>query len=359
MRTASTPCSLNRHAGQHPGPGLANPQAPARRLLRRLAVGLLGAASMAVGALEAPLTADTQLSVAVATRAAGSAVELEVGPGRTGLLRFGLAEVLPPGMTAASVLGAHLVLRPLRLVGAGSIEVQPVRSPWQEDTASAAQAPVLGGLGSGVTATLPASGRAVHVDVTSLVREWVNNPQANNGLALVPAAGTPNAAAVFETKEATAGARLPRLLVTLVAPGPQGPQGPRGSTGPAGAQGVAGAAGPAGARGPAGPVGPVGPAGPVGPVGPEGPAGTSAPLTGFWMAAMNSVSYVNACVQTCKQSSIPAVAAANASGYICKNSNGKMGTYLSTNSSGSGTSKQWWVECNNAPLAQCWCITGQ
>ncbi|MBI5255900.1 MAG: DNRLRE domain-containing protein, partial [Burkholderiales bacterium] len=259
MKTASTPCSLTRHGGQRRWPGQATPQAWARGLGRCLVAGVLGAAVGAAGALEAPLVADTQLSQAVATRPAGAAVELELGPGRTGLLRFGLAEVLPPGVTAASVLGAHLVLRPLRVVGAGTFEVQPVRSAWHEDTASAAQAPVLGGLGSGVTAPLPASGRAVHVDVTSLVREWVTNPQANNGVALVPAAASPGAAAVFETKEAAAGARLPRLLITLAGPGPQGP---KGSTGPAGPQGVAGTAGAAGAKGATGAQGAAGPAGP-------------------------------------------------------------------------------------------------
>ncbi len=332
------------------------------RIAGRLAAAVALWTAITAAALEVPLSADTELDQAAPASLRGGAAELMVGPGRTTLLRFDLASVLPAGTAAASVLSARLVLRPLRLSSPGSVEVQPVRSPWAEDTASAARPPTLGGAGSGVLANLPARGSAVHVDVTAQVREWVTNPQTNNGLALLPAWSTPQAGAVFESKEAVSGARVARLELTLAAVGPAGPKGDRGVPGPTGLAGPVGPAGPSGAPGragvpgPQGPQGPQGLQGPQGEPGPQGPAGTQASLGGFWMPALNSTSYDNACVSTCRLSSIPATAVANAQGQICKAWNGKTGAYLWK---GRDNSNKPIVECGNqGALAQCWCTSG-
>lgn len=307
------------------------------------------------GAFEAPLAADTELSQTAPTRLFGAATELGMGQGRTALLRFDLSDVLPAGTPASSILSARLILRPMRVAVAGNLEAQPVRSAWTEESASGAQPPTLGGPGSGVIAALPAQGRAVHVNLTAIVKDWMANPQANYGVALVPAWTTPLASAFFESKESTIGARVARLEITL-ASGPAGPAGPKGDTGrqgPTGATGAAGPPGPAGVAGARGPAGPVGPPGATGPSGPEGPPGQQFQLSGFWMPALNSKSYVNACVSTCKLSAIPAVAAANASGHVCKGSGGRGASVVTT------SRYEAWVSCGNDYLAQCWCATSR
>ncbi|MBT9610527.1 MAG: collagen-like protein [Aquabacterium sp.] len=128
--------------------------------------------------------------------------------------------------------------------------------------------------------------------MTQEVKQWIDNPTSNHGLALVP---TINAGGTlfFDSKENASTGREARLELVLKTQGPQGLPGPTGpvgpvggigSRGPAGAPGPKGDAGPTGATGPAGPKGDAGapgPAGLAGPVGPMGPAGAVGPIGPF------------------------------------------------------------------------------
>lgn len=177
------------------------------------------------------------------------------------------------------------------------------------------------------------------------------------------AAPAPQTTALFDTKENKDASQAPMLDLIFSsqgstgpvgpagAAGPAGPTGPKGSTGSAGPQGLQGPQGLTGAQGPQGLAGAPGPSGPAGPQGQPGPAGPAAELTGFWSPALNSTNYINACLNTCKFGSIPASAAANASGYVCKASDGRMDTYVTTNAGSA------YVSCGTkGRLAQCWCI---
>jgi hypothetical protein len=167
-------------------------------------------------------------------------------------VRFDLT-TLPAGTHGADVARAVLRLWVAKVARSGTFDVHSVQGGWSEDSLTAANAP---GQGRDELAGIPVSPRDRNqflvVDVTELVREWLDQTLENNGLLLMP-----NAAGVsveFDSKENAATSHEPELEITLRSTGPPGP------------------AGPAGPAGEPGPTGPPGPPGPVGPVGPPGPA---------------------------------------------------------------------------------------
>lgn len=150
--------------------------------------------------------------------------------------------------------------------------MSPVTGPWGELSLTEDNRP---GTGAAVASNIPITANDkyefITIDVTSLVRDWVDGATANFGIAIAPSAGSPLAVEI-DSKENAKTAHEPALrivvkpLVTAGAQGPAGPQGPQGipgPTGPAGADGAQGPAGPAGPQGPSGLTGPQGPAGPV------------------------------------------------------------------------------------------------
>jgi len=113
----------------------------------------------------------------------------------------------------------------------GKVEIVPVLEDWHEWGVTA-QAPPL--LGTAVGTFDLARGRArrfVSVDVTDLVREWLDGGLANRGLALVGSELDP-VCATFSTKEGTLTGHAPELEVAVSSPGVEGPPGPPGPPGP-------------------------------------------------------------------------------------------------------------------------------
>src|SRR5262249_13031782 len=108
------------------------------------------------------------------------------------------------------------------------------------------------------------------IDITPLVRDWVNGIVPNDGIAL--ADGGAGLIAQFSSREKAG--RQPFLGLVGTSYGPQGTEGGTGTPGPVGPQGPEG---PQGELGPMGPQGPAGAQGVVGPVGPQGPAGAQGP----------------------------------------------------------------------------------
>ena len=258
----------------------------ARRLApRAAALALVAGASASAWALQAPLAADAHVSTALPAQNFGALPTLNVGNGSSALLRFDLG-ALPAGLTAAQVRQAVLVLHVNRVGVPGQLELQTVYGPWTETGLTANTQPPTSGPGSPVTLAVATGGQFVSVDVTAQVRGWINDPGNRHGWALVPAAGSPNTVAFFDSKENTATGHVARLDITLADQGPAGPQGvpgPAGATGPAGPRGPQGLPGVAGAPGAPGAVGPVGPVGPAGPQGAQGPAGAPGILgLGSW-----------------------------------------------------------------------------
>jgi hypothetical protein len=145
----------------------------------------------------------------------------------------------------------------------------------------------------------------IAIDLTNLVRDWLDGAFDNNGIALVQDGSI---SVLFNSKENTASSHEARLDITLrslgeyvgasgptgaTGPiGPTGPTGDTGATGPTGATGNTGATGATGAQGPTGPTGATGETGAtgatgaVGPTGPTGATGaTGITFEGIWADA--------------------------------------------------------------------------
>lgn len=239
-------------------------------------------------AADAPVVADTYISAGSPSANFGSAVNLSIGPGNSGLVQFDLSS-FPTGTTISV---AYLRIFVNTVTTGGTLTFSQLTSAWTEGTVTFGTAPTA----ASPFATIPVSaGKSfLLVDVTALVNGWLASPSGNFGIQVSGSGGT---ALLIDTKENVATSHAPTVEVTVVSSsgvaGPTGPTGPTGATGPAGSIGFAGAKGPTGATGAVGPTGPTGPSGavgaaglagafgatgPTGPVGPTGPAGaTGAP----------------------------------------------------------------------------------
>ena len=150
-----------------------------------------------------------------------------------------------------------------------------ITAPWNEHTATRSNPPPVGAtLVSGIKVLAPR--QYLLVDVTTVVKAWLEKPASAHGLALDSAAAG-GARVFFDTKENIATGHVPALVIDLAGNGPAGPMGPAGSEGPAGPPGPPGPRGVVGATGPQGPTGPTGPQGLAGPTGPAGQTGAQGP----------------------------------------------------------------------------------
>jgi len=250
-----------------------------QKLLVSLFVGIAGlfCGSSQLQAQEAILTDNA--TVAVANPAKSSrlpAADLAiVGPlgSKTELdafLKFDLS-TLPAGTTGANVAKATLVLFDIAVQSTGTFDVVAVNGAWHEHTITSATVPARAEVetnGVGVTKL-----DFVTVDLTGLVRDWVDGVITNDGIALIPNGS--NLIAQFDSKESKYTAHTPRLLLTLVAAGATGNTGATGATGLTGAPGLTGATGGTGMTGATGNTGATGAIGLTGAAGPRGATGTT------------------------------------------------------------------------------------
>ena len=240
--------------------------------LAALFVGLsLALGSVPAGAALATLTDDAYTSGAQRTQNFGSAPVLTLqGPGPASdrvYLRFDLS-TLPAGTRGPDVGRALLRLWVNSVTKGGMFDVHTVKGGWTEGAITAATAPPPGrDEVAGVPVTPRDRNTFVLVDLTDLVRDWLDRVLENNGVVLQPNAS--GIAVAFDSKENTGTSHEPQLEITLLGHGGSGPPGP------AGPPGLPGAAGPAGARGATGATGPPGPPGPAGPAGIAGERGSA------------------------------------------------------------------------------------
>lgn len=256
--------------------GSANPSACAPLSLRvatLLIVVLAGLALPKPACAQLPLTDDSFTNSNQPGINFGGDTNLKVqgSPTKRVYIRISLSG-LPPGTMGSQVSSATLALFPNTVNSVGTFDLFRVTSSWNEGSITFNNAPTLAGTAdvSGVSVTT--TNAFVSVDVTALVRNWVDGVLPNNGVALVPSAGS-SINVFFDSKEATGTSHPAQLLVFLQNQGPVGPIGPQGPQGPQGSQGQAGPQGPQGAQGSQGPAGPQGTTGSAGPQGPQGPQG--------------------------------------------------------------------------------------
>ena len=240
-------------------------------------------------AQEARLTDDSYTASATPTANFGSASGLIVDSGtnhRNAYLKFDLSP-LPAGTTGTSVAKATLTLWIASQGHSGLFDVHRVNSSWGEKAITFNAAPTLGSVdAAGVAVT--ASGQFLNIDLTQLVKDWLNGVQANNGVAMLPSTGS-LISATFDTKENTSTSHFAVLQITLN--GPVGPAGPAGAAGPAGPPGPMGFQGATGAAGPQGPTGPTGSTGAQGPAGAVGPNRAAIAIRRWYPANLSNAQF--------------------------------------------------------------------
>jgi hypothetical protein len=214
------------------------------------------AASPAIPAQTATLTADAAVTSARPTANYGTLSNLYVSGSSTALLRFDLG-ILPAEITASQISRATLRLFVNRVNTPGVLTVSALNAAWAEATVTARTLPATGNAVEVFAVT--EEGQYLTVDVTALVRGWITTPAQNFGLTLTTSA----ADVVLDSKENDTTAHPAQLEIALAsgATGPVGAQGLRGDAGLQGPTGIPGTVGATGLQGPKGDRGDPGPAG--------------------------------------------------------------------------------------------------
>ncbi len=241
---------------------------------------LAGFSPFAAHAVNAPLLADSYTASSFPTINYGTAVNLKVNGaiGAQTLFRFDLTS-LPPGTISSGIAKATLYFWVNNVTTSGALDIAQVSAGWTESGVTFNTQPSL--LTPFVTG-LPViqAGAYIAVDVTALVKDWVNGT-ANNGLLIEPATSSPATSVLIDSKENTVTSHPAFIDIALTGTGAAGPTGPTGvtggigPTGPTGATGVTGGIGPTGATGVTGGIGPTGPIGATGVTGGIGPTGAT------------------------------------------------------------------------------------
>src|SRR5271170_3758667 len=153
---------------------------------------------IAAGAILAPvmgwaqqpvLVGDTQINSAATTTKYGASATLNISPDNSVLMQFNLADMLPPGTTAAQVLKARLIVFTDGVTTGGTVNLYQVTSTWSEGTVTYATRPSV----SGTAATsLPIGVANTFHDftVTPLVQDWITTPASNFGVELQTSGST-------------------------------------------------------------------------------------------------------------------------------------------------------------------------
>ncbi|MFN7938779.1 MAG: DNRLRE domain-containing protein [Bryobacteraceae bacterium] len=209
-----------------------------RTISRFCALGMMAGALYGV---DLPVVADVH--VGASTPQAGALPNLLVGGGNKALLRFHMG-LLPAGLRMDQVVKATLVFHVNRIVAAGPLQVSQLMGPFEEMTATGANAP----FATTQVPITPVSGVNA-LDITWIVQTWVGSPTLAHGLEIAVPTGS-TASVQIDSRENTATSFAAELRVVLT-----------GMAGPTGAQGQQGLPGVAGARGATGATGATGPAG--------------------------------------------------------------------------------------------------
>lgn len=229
---------------------------------------------------------DTTANTASPRTSYRSAATLSVAASRvavskTAYLKFNFSN-LPDGLTGAQIEKATLRLFCSSVKTPGTIAIAPATSTWSEESLTGNKQPTVADREvTGIPIGLTDRKRWITVEVTSLVRDWVDDFLPNHGIAIIPefTPGIAGLVAALDSKENGVTGHEPIIEISLFntgAPGPQGIpgaqglQGQAGAVGPVGPQGIQGPKGDPGATGPQGAPGIQGPIGVTGATGPQG-----------------------------------------------------------------------------------------
>ena len=187
----------------------------------RTAVGYLAItlgvllSAVSADALDARLINDTWAEFANPDVRFGRTDMLTVGNGADAFLRFDFA-TLPAGTVGSGVAKATLMLWVSAVSAVGQVDLHPVLDVWNEETLTWNTRPAVDATPAATFAVSTAlRQRFALVDVTALVREWLDGATTNRGIALVAGPATPDVSAQFDSKENTGTGHEPRLQVAL------------------------------------------------------------------------------------------------------------------------------------------------
>ena len=167
----------------------------------------------AARAQQATLTDDASTWVGQAPDAKRRGTSLQVsGAADRTFLKFDFASVLPDGIASRHVASARLRLFVSGVAEPGQIAVHRAVGEWTERTVTHPSAPELGPIAATFDVDADAAGRWIAVDLTGLVKEWIDGSVVNDGLALV---GLGTTTAEFDSKENRETSHEPRLDVVL------------------------------------------------------------------------------------------------------------------------------------------------
>lgn len=243
--------------------------------LKILAVLLFYTVSQVATAVILPIKGDTHITTSPTPL--GNFTSLNVDPTSKALLSFNLS-ALPNTLTSADIEKATLVFYVNKLTKPGQVQVMPVISSWIEQTANNATLVTTDMANLVASESITRLSTYNFLDVTNIVKDWVDTPALNYGLVMQPYNSTPTTIGI-DSKEAGVTSHPAYIdIVFKFGVGVQGPKGDIGDTGLAGPQGLPGSQGPQGLTGPAGPAGEQGAMGLTGPQGLTGSAGAQGPM---------------------------------------------------------------------------------
>jgi len=177
-------------------------------IFRALPVLLATGSFPSLWATDAPIAADTYISAGSPAANFGTAVNLSIAPGNSGLVLFDLSS-FPSGTT---VPVAYLRIFANTVTTGGTLTFSQVTSPWAEGSVTFATAPTTA---SPFTSIPVSTGKSfLLVDVTALVNGWLANPATNFGIQI---SGSGSTTVLVDSKENLTTSHPAAVEVTVVA----------------------------------------------------------------------------------------------------------------------------------------------
>ena len=163
---------------------------------------------------QATLTDDAQTSAGTPNQNFGANASVRVsGTNIRGFFKFKLTPDLPAGTTGSRVGKATLKLFVGSVTTPGTFDVFRVTGAWEETTVTGATAPPTGNMESAITVDDTQVSKWVTLDVTQLVKDWLDGVLPNEGIVLVANGGVGNV--LFNSKENQTTSHEARLEVVL------------------------------------------------------------------------------------------------------------------------------------------------
>jgi hypothetical protein len=165
-------------------------------------------------AQQATLTDDAHTSASKSNKNFGLDESVQItGTTERGFFKFKLTPSLPAGTTGTRVGKATLKLFVASVDAPGALSVHRVTGAWTEGAIREMAAPSLGAQEATLAVDAAQAGKWLTIDITQLVKDWLDGVLPNEGIAVVAAQGGANI--LIDSKESLATSHEARLEITL------------------------------------------------------------------------------------------------------------------------------------------------